>query len=1148
MTSASDPSSHRDEPPPTAADQTAADQADRDQADRDQADRDQAAADQADRDAIVSDLGSTLFVEAGAGSGKTTALVARVLALLDAGIAMENIAAITFTEKAAAELKNRLRQKLSDSGGHQAALDQLDAAAITTLHGFALRILSQHALEAGLPPRIEVSPLDAFEDRWEEMLHHLLHSPEQQGALGLGLIMGVNASHLHNLAQTLDENWDLVEERMGRGAPPTDLVGGFDFSGLCRQMDETAELAHRSLNPECKLAPRLTDIGQAGQRLRQAESDEDAVRVLFGPLPSFRAGNIGRKGDWPGDLPVGDVRARVAALGSAVEQAKLQVAGIVIERLARVLGALVLEAARDRRQRGVLEFHDLLVLARNLLRHPEHGAKTREVLAERYPKLLIDEFQDTDPIQIDLAKLIASPPEDASSWPELLDEPGRLFFVGDPKQSIYRFRRADIAVFAEAGQSRSVVRKSLTRNFRSAEPIISWVNGLFRRLMAQAGDHVQPAYTALAPVRGQPPVGPSVAVLDTEHAKGTEMAKLRQTEANEVAQVVLTALSQGWSVGTGVGEGDQEAWRPARLDDICILLPTRTSLPQLEAALQDCAIPYRIEAGSLVWGSQVIREAMSVLRALADPTDEVGLVNALRSPAFGCGDDDLFTFRTTHSGRWDYFARLPGSLPERHRVGRAMAWLAEHHAKVRWTSPSRLVELIVRERRLLETGCFGSRRPRDVWGNLHWLIDQARQFEASGGRGLREFIAWADRRITERTRDTDVIAWETDDDAVRITTIHAAKGREFPIVVLSGTFSRPRSMSANLLWPPEGGFGVRLSDTLQTSAFADHRDSEREKDEAEQVRLLYVATTRAKDHLVVSAHREAPSGSDPDEDAAPRGSMAKMVVESAPELPRWQWAPASPVDAPPAGVETGDTMPLSDWESQRDRAINNAQRPLAVSASILAAQPSPAGDPAAGDPGLAKDGPLDGDDQRPPWRRGRFGTKVGSAVHGVLQTAALDADAALLAPIAAAQAEAEGVASKKATVLALSRSVLAAPSVREAAQAEHRKEVYVASIVEDTVLEGYIDLLYRTDDGLVVVDYKTDDTHDDDVFQAKIDRYQLQVAAYSLAVEQAVGEEVARCVLVFARQGQDAKEEVIAGNELASARQEVRRRLASAAA
>ena len=1108
--------------------------------------------DQADRDAIAADLDSTLFVEAGAGSGKTTALVGRVVALLDAGVAMDDIAAITFTEKAAAELKNRLRKELSESGGHREALDQLDTAAITTLHGFALRILSQHALEAGLPPKIEVSPLDAFEDRWEQMRRHLLHDPEQETALVLGLIMGISSGHLHNLAQALDDNWDLVEERMGRGPAPTDPVGGFDFGPLVDQMAQTAELARYCSNPECRLLFRLSEIDQAGERLAEAGSDEEAVRVLFGPMPSFRAGNLGRKEDWTSDLPVRDVRDKVAALGAAVEKAKLHVADAVIERLARVLGALILEAAEDRRKQGVLEFHDLLVLARNLLRHPEHGLPARRVLAERYPKLLIDEFQDTDPIQIDLAKLIAAPAEDTSAWPDLRDEPGRLFFVGDPKQSIYRFRRADIAVFAQAGRAPNVVRKSLTRNFRSAEPIISWVNGLFQSLMGEEGDHVQPPYTPLDPVRGHPPEGPAVAVFDTEHPKGTEMAKLREAEADEVAQAVLTAVEQGWSVGAGNGDAGQEAWRPARLGDICILLPTRTSLSQLEVALQFHSIPYRIEAGSLIWASQAIRETMSVLRALADPTDEVTLVNALRSPAFGCGDDDLLTFKTTHKGRWDYSARLPETLGDEHPVGRAMRWLAEQHAKVRWTSPSHLVEHIVRERRLLETSCFGSRRARDVWGNLHWLIDQARQFERTGGRGVREFIAWADRRISERARDSDVVASETDDDAVRLTTVHAAKGREFPIAVLSGTYSRPRPMTANLLWPPEGGFGVRFSNSLLTSTFADHRDSEDEKARAEQVRLLYVATTRAKDHLVVSAHRMAPGGGDSDTDAASKRSMAQMVADGAPALPGWQWAPAPLGKAPAAAPQASGALSLYEWKTQRDRAIEEAQLPLAVSASAISQLQAPGfseeSEDSAQDPGLAKDGPVDGDDHRPPWLKGRYGTKVGSAVHGVLQTVSLDADLGLIEPVAAAQAEAEGVASKRGAVLALAQSVLRAPSVREAAQTEHRKEVYVASKVNDTVLEGYIDLLFRTPEGLVVLDYKTDDIHDDEMLQAKVDRYRLQLAAYSLAVEQAAREAVARCVLVFARKGQQAREVVIADGDLASAQQEVRRRLVFSAA
>ena len=144
-----------------------------------------------------------------------------------------------------------------------------------------------------------------------------------------------------------------------------------------------------------------------------------------------------------------------------------------------VLGALTREAADDRRQRGVLEFHDLLVLARDLLRHSQHGAEVRAALAERYQRLLLDEFQDTDPIQIDLAKLIASPPEDTEDWPSLPDQPGRLFYVGDPKQSIYRFRRADIAVFAEARSGPTVSCKTLTQNFRTVKPIIDWINELY---------------------------------------------------------------------------------------------------------------------------------------------------------------------------------------------------------------------------------------------------------------------------------------------------------------------------------------------------------------------------------------------------------------------------------------------------------------------------------------------------------------------------------------------------------------------------------------------------------------------------------------------------------------------------------------------
>ena len=1104
-----------------------------------------AARDQADREAITADLGSTLFVEAGAGSGKTTALVERVLALLDHGVAMENIAAITFTEKAADELKNRLRQRLSQTGSHPEALDQLDGAAITTLHGFALRILSQHAIEAGLPPRLEVSSFDTFEDRWGESRAQLLHSSEHQQPLVVARILGISINHLRDLAQALDDNWDLVGERIGTLPPPTGPVELPDLSGFADRFQAVADLADYCLNPDDKMLPRLEEVGQRAELLRRAEGDNERLLALL-VQPGLKFTKAGRMGNWPDkddDHPsLSDVADQLRDLGDAITEAKQDIADAVIERLALVVGSLILEAAEDRQERGVLEFHDLLVLARDLLRHPQHGPGVRAALAERYQRLLLDEFQDTDPIQIDLAKLIATLPEHAERWPELNDQPGRLFYVGDPKQSIYRFRRADIAVFAEAGNAPTVARKSLTRNFRTVKPIIDWINDLFDGFMEppDTGEqHVQPLYQPLDPVRGEPPTGAPVAVLDTEHPRRTRTSGLREAEAEDVAQVITTAIGQEWAVGDGRDENGDDLWRAARLEDICILLPTRTSLSQLEPALNRHGIPYRIEAGSLIWASQAIRDVMAVVRSAVDPTDEVALLNALRSPAFGCGDDDLFSFRIVHGGRWTFLAAPPPSLPTDHPVAEAMVWLANLHSQVRWLSPSGLIEHIVANRRLMESGCFGSQRPRDVWRSLQVVIDQARQFEETSGGGLREFLAWVDRKVSERTRESDVILSETDDNAVRITTVHAAKGREFPIVILSGTYARPRAMTANLVWPSSGGFGVRFTNSLLTKTFAEHRAREEQMEEAERVRLLYVALTRARDHLVVSAHRIERT-----EKSTAKQTMADLVVEYTDDLPVIEWQPGA-LTAEAAAESL--LMSYADWEAERKSSLAAAQRPLAVSGSAIGQIAS--GDPldsAGPDP---KDTPDDdGDDRQTPRRTGRGGTQVGRAVHGVLQTVDLSTDVEDLEGIANTQAKCEGVPQAKSTIRALAKSVLESDTVREAAAQQHWKELFAAAPVEGTVVEGYIDLLYRTDKGLVVVDYKTDDIHDDDVFKAKIDRYKLQVAAYSLLVEQAVGETVAHCVLIFAREGRPAKEEIITGDLLASAQQEVRQRLALAAA
>ena len=1128
---------------------------------------DDVARDEAARDAVSGNLAETLFVEAGAGSGKTTSLVQRVLSLLDDGTEMENIAAITFTDKAASELRNRIRRVVQDrlsaaetandgdkAQHYRAALEQLDGAAVTTLHGFALRILSLHAIEAGLPPRVEVSPVEEFEDRWDEIRDSLLDGPDHWKTVVISRSLGIKASALRDLTEAFEANWDLVEERVLDDAP----LALPDLRHLVVEYRGAARLAEYCRNDDDAMCERLRRIGEVGGRLGEAAPDGyDFIRLLFGPQPSFKVGNVGRSANWPDSPSLGDVREAVVKLGESVDHAKALVVTAVVEHLSRILAGAVVKAAEDRRRRGVLEFHDLLVLARRLLRDPEHGAGVRAALAARYRRLLLDEFQDTDPIQMDIAELIATAgPADGSVRTGSETGRGHLFFVGDAKQSIYRFRRADVALFMQVQQTASYERVSLTRNFRSVRPVLGWINELFDGFMVTKGWNgldIQPDYKPLTPVRADPSEGPPVIVLGAEEhpAQSVTTGEMREIEGAEVADAILTAVNRRWSVDDGDG-----GWRPARFEDVCVLLPTRTSLPQLEQALSDAEIPYRIEAGSLVWASREIRDLMAVVRALADPTDEAALVNALRSPAFGCGDDDLCTFKVAHGGRWDYLSPLPAGLPTAHPVGEAMEWLSGMHTRCRWLSSSEAIRETVRERRLMELGYFGPRRARDVSRSLRLVIEQARLFGESeqarlSGRtagGLRDFVAWVDRKISRLDREPEDVLSETDDDAVRITTIHGAKGREFPIVILSGTNVASPQSRVGVVWPSDGGYGVRLTKKLSTATYVEHEAGEKLMAHAERIRLLYVALTRARDHLVVSVHRLSRS-----ESSKADPSLAEMVVENAAALP-----------AAGLGIERRQAPPprsssprsLDGWRIERDTALREAGRPLTLAASEIDRLDGGA-ESDAQRAGLDKDGTPDGG-ERPVWRTGRYGTAFGRAVHGALQTVEFDPDEggpraggppagsqdrrdAELGRIARHQAAAEGISLRADDVEQRVRGALRSDVVREAARCRHWRELYAAAEVEGRLLEGFIDLLYETPDGsFVIVDYKTYASDDRPDLAAK-PGYRLQIAAYALMVEEATGRAVSRCVFVFL--GPDSAHEVQV-DDLPEAIEDVRRVLA----
>jgi ATP-dependent exoDNAse (exonuclease V) beta subunit len=1111
--------------------------------------------DAATRAAIQADLDATLFVEAGAGSGKTQSLVDRVVALVTrGGVPMREIVAVTFTEKAAAELRDRIRRELEQNalGGDEraaAALDELDAAAVSTLHSFAQRLLTEHPIEAGLPPRVEV--LDdiasqvAFEERWTRFIDRALDDPALERALLLAVNADTSLATLRTIALACNANWDLVAERMGPEPDPPALA----TDELLAALDALGTHADACTDADDRLLDCLVELAQWADRLRRAPDEYEQLRLLTEAAPKFRTSS-GRKDNWRAPSDVATVRAGVAAVRDQAAAVARTVTEATVRRLAWEIAQFTLREATERRRSGRLEFHDLLVLSRAVLRDPRHGWDVRQRLRARYTRLLLDEFQDTDPIQCDLAALIASgdPHARERPWHALAVDPGRLFVVGDPKQSIYRFRRADIAAFLRARDAFGAESQRLTRNFRTTRPVIEFVNHVFRDLIV-AEEESQPEYVALLPERDAAPIGPAVALLGIDaHADAPRANELREREAADVVAAIRTALADRWSVARRAPDGSV-AWDACRLGDIAVLLPARTSLGHLEDALDAAGVPYRAETSSLVYSTREIRDLLLVLQAIDDPTDELALVSALRSPVFGCGDDDLYRFRVEHGGHWNHQAPVPESLPVTDPVAEAMAALASWHDARLWLGPSELLDRIVRERRVLEVG-FAQGRPRDLWRRVRFVIDQARAFSEAEAAGLRDFLRWADLQSAEGSRVVETVLPETDDDAVRILTIHGAKGLEFPVAIVSGmsTSVRGRRSGVQLLFPHDSlGYALRVSARVTTEEFERYEPIDEQMDFHEKLRLLYVALTRARDHLVVSVHRSVRSGEPGDR---VRWTHSELLWAAAESAPNWCAldAIATDVSAPhgaaPAPVDPG--LGWDEWLAARDRAVADGARRRVRSATSVASDATAVAPPSvlvpSVDPGLAKDAR---DLELPPWNKGRYGSAIGRAVHAVLQTVDLVTGAGV-DETASAQAAAEGVIGREQQIAELVLSALASSTVHDAvASGAYRREMYVATAVEGVTLEGYVDLVYRLPaGGLVVVDYKTDAWRDTTDLDDKLARYRLQGASYALALEAATGEPVHRCVFLFLGAGGAETREV---SDLPRALEEVRALLAESA-
>ncbi len=1118
-----------------------------------------------DRDArqrIAEALDEDLFVEAGAGSGKTATLVTRLVDLVvRSGIELCHIAAITFTEKAAAELCQRVRTELTKAAASgdattaergRVALEQLDGAAVGTLHAFAQRLLTAHPIEVGLPPRLElldeVGSSLAFEARWSALRRTLYTDEGLTDLLLVGMACGIEDRHLRQVAVAFGANHDLLDPlpEVRPTLPSLDLQPELDaLLTICQQ--------RHGIDPADLLAVEMDRIEREIHAIARLADPIDRLQKTR-LLKATAGASRGTKGAWA-PMVVTEVRAELKGAVADLQAAIDAIGNGCLRGLAHELARFTLAAADARRTEGRLEFHDLLVLARRLVRDPIHGLSVRAALHQTYQRLLLDELQDTDPIQLELARRLAAPPvTGGDALDGLRSVPGRLFVVGDPKQSIYRFRRADIELFLSARAQIGRAPVSLTTNFRSTTPVIEWINAVFALLITPIPGR-QPEYQALQPVRPAAPDGPAVSVVGAAaHANGTKADEVRRLEAADIVAAIQTALAEGWSVHDADGA---DGWRPARPDDVAVLLPARTSLPALEAALAEAGLPYRTESSSLVYATPEIREMLLALKAVDDPSDELAIVSALRSPLFGCSDRDLYEHRVVEGRRWD-LTRLPtpsgaDATAAPAPVAESLALLAELVAAKPWSTPSALLELLVERCRVLELAVDRG-RPDDVWRRVRFVIDQARAWsDAGGGADLRSYLAWVHRQADGTGRTVEAVLPETNDRSVRIMTIHAAKGLEFPIVVVSGLSTRPSGnrSGAAVLWDRDGTYQLKIAGA-QTTEFDERQAIDEQMDHDERIRLLYVACTRARDHLVVSLHRTEPSAKGPPEPH--RRPSAQLLADAGAldaataALPRPDWVPhpwvATAAAATVSAHEAEDALAsVESWEATHAALLAVVGRSRTISATRLArdARSGAAGAEAdpnqAVDPALAKDPP---DLELPPWHKGRYGTAIGRAVHGVLQTIDFEPAPSELAATVAAQAAAEGVLGMEATIAALVRAALGSTAVRAAAAApRHWREVYVAAPFDDVVLEGYVDLLVEGPDGLTVVDYKTDAAASEGELDAKVERYRLQAAAYALAVEATTGRPVPACTFVFCAP-EGAVERTIAGDALIAAVAEAR--------
>jgi ATP-dependent helicase/nuclease subunit A len=741
-----------------------------------------------------------VFVSAGAGTGKTAVLVERfVRAVCDRGLDIDSILVITYTRRAAGELRTRIRAALAERGRQDLARE-LDGAWISTIHGFCLRLLKSYPFAAGLDPRFrELDDAQGAVLRSESFKQALAEFCAGDAPDRLALLATYGADGLRRMLTG-------VYETLRSAGRDLDLAAEI-LPELAERVRELREAAHALAED---VSGTAIQRGNATQLLALLERDMRPDRLM--ELSGFRAS---------GERAASYEEARKAVEQAALDEAAIRDRALLQELLTRFAAAYSEAKARE----SALDFEDLQLYARNLLRDNE---SIREREGARFRSIMVDEFQDTNALQCDLI--------------ELLRVPGaELFFVGDEFQSIYGFRHADVGVFRER-RALATQLLPLTRNYRSRAEVLAAVNELFG---AHFGNEFQPLHAGAEfpdPVFGHP-----VELLVTDKASYKDSGvHWRRGEARSVAKRVRELVDTG----------------AATPGEIVLLFAAGTDAEWYEDELRKAGLPTYRATGRGYFGQQQVADLLAYLRLLHNRYDDRALLSVLASPFVGLSNDALALLRRAASKR-PLFAGLERTVPPglAQRDERLLLAFRQRYDRLAAVVPrlslERLCERIVSEHDYdlaVLTQWDGRRR----YANMRKLARLARSYEELRGPDIEGFVRFVAEQQAVGARELEAVAEEEGADVVRLLTIHAAKGLEFKVVIVAdaGRDKAPPSPD-EILALSDGRFGFRVADPLTTKRrgafdYDEVRDARREEERAERLRLYYVAMTRAKERLIVS--------------------------------------------------------------------------------------------------------------------------------------------------------------------------------------------------------------------------------------------------------------------------------------------------------